>query len=248
MKRLISISVFLLIFSTLALASVIEIEVKMETKGRISALLSSNSGGVLKILPEFYNTGSVAYKARARLDVLNSSDLIFTGWSKEETLMPGERKNFEIYWFSPEAFNNLTANIRVYYGREIFEYSMPLDIGNISTQEDVFQIKSFRAYDDYIKFQIRSDKGSEDVLVIPKDYTDGWVFEQSKIGKISQDRNTEVMIKYEPTVWMSQEISLEVVTADGKYRSVKQFQLEKETGLLKYVHYLEDRIRLLLNL
>jgi len=239
--------IFLLFFIPIVLAGVVKIGVKMGVKGEISALFYNTSNGVLKVNPEFYNTGSVAYKVRIRLDILNSTDIIFTGWSKEETLMPGERKNFEIYWYTPRT-ENIVAKLRAYYGKEITERETKFKVEKNQTLEDVFQIKNFRTYDDSIKFQIRSNKSLNNVLVIPKNYIMGWVFEQKKIENLNANQNVEVIIPYEADVWFSHDINIHVVTEDGRYYSDFSFTLQKEKGLWKYIHYIIDKFNLFFNL
>jgi hypothetical protein len=239
--------IFLLFIVPLVSAGIVKIGVKMGVKGEISALFYNASNGVLKISPEFYNTGSVAYKTRFRFDIMNSSDIIFTGWSKEEALMPGERKNFEVYWYTPTT-KNIVAKLRAYYGKEIIEREIKTKVKNNLTYEDVFQIKNFRTYDDFIKFQLRSNKTLSNVLIIPKNYMMGWIFEQKKIGNIEENRNIEVIIPYETEVWLSHDITIDVVTEDGKYYSVFSFNLQKEKGFWKYFNYIRDQLNLFFNL
>jgi hypothetical protein len=239
--------IFLLFFIPIVLAGVVKIGVKMGVKGDISALFHNISNGVLKVNPEFYNTGSVAYKVRVRLDILNSTDIIFTGWSKEETLMPGERKNFEIYWYTSRT-ENIVAKLRAYYGKETIEREMRYKVENNQSSEDFFQVKFFRTYDDFIKFQMRSNKSLSNVLVIPKNYMMGWIFEQKKIENLNANQNIEVIIPYKADVWFSHDINIDVVTEDGRYYSVFSFNLQKEKDLWKYIHYITDKLNLFFNL
>lgn len=240
MKIIFILLVFLI---PLVSAGVVNIGVKMDIRGNISAVFYNISNGVLKINPEFYNTGSVAYKARVRLNVLNSTDTIFTGWSKEETLMPGERKNFEIYGYILRT-ENIIAKLRVYYGQEIDQREMKFKVTKNDITEDVFQIKNFRTYDNFIKFQIRSNKSLNNVLIVPKNYMMGWVFEQMKIEKLDENKNIEVVIPYESDVWLSHDMNIDVFTEDGKYYSTFSFNLQKEKGLEKYVNYITDKLSL----
>jgi hypothetical protein len=239
--------IFLLFLIPIASAGVIEIGVKTVLKGEISAFFYNTSNGVLKLNPEFYNSGSVAYKTRARLNIVNSTDVIFTGWGKEETLMPGERKSFEIYWYTPRT-ENIVAKLRIYYGKETIEREVKFKVVNTKTTEDVFLIKNFRTYDDSIKFQLRSTEPLKNVIVIPKNYMMGWVFEQKMIENLDANKNMEVVIPYEASVWFSHNVTIDVVTEDGKYYSTLSFNLQKEKGFEKYFHYVTDRLNLLLNL
>jgi len=240
---------FLLIFLTLpaVFAQTIRVGVKMELKGNITAFSYNASNGILAINSEFYNSGSVPYRARARLDIVNSSDIIFTGWSKEELLMPGERKNFELFYYTDESLENITAIVRIYYGFEVAERKIELKLENLKTPEDIFQIKNFRTYDSYVKFQLRSNKPLRNVLVIPRNYMMGWAFEEKRIENLEANKNVEIVLPYEAPVWLPQNITIDIVTEDGNYHSAAQFLLQKEAGIMKYIHYLTDKLILLLN-
>ncbi len=237
----------LIIFIAISSAAVIEIEVKMKLDGKISFFSFERMNNIVKASTEFYNTGSVAYKARARLDILNRSELIFSGWSEEKPLMPGERKTFEIYWYSPSKAKNLTARLRVYFGNEIVEESKNLSIEYVKSSKDLFQIKNFRTYEDHIRFEIRANETLKNVIVVPSDYIQGWIFEQIKLRELKANKNTEVKIRYIPTVWMESQVKLNVFTEDGKYYFSKTFELKKEKGLLKYLHMIYDKLSLILN-
>lgn len=236
-----------LLFSSVAFAQVIKIEIRAELKGNISALFFNASNGVLRINPEFFNSGSVAYKVRPRVDILNLTDIVFTGWGKEKILMPGERKNFEIYYYTQKK-ENLTARLRIYYGKELIEKKIRLKIENKLIPENNFHIKNFRTYDDYLRFEIRTNKSLANMIIIPKDYMQGWIFEQKKIKKIDENRNTEIILPYKAEVWTSHRITIEVVTEDGRYYTAKSFLLQKEKGIWKYIHYITDWLSLKLNL
>ena len=239
--------IIVLFLIPLVLAGSVKIGVKMSIKGNISAVFYNVSNGFLTVNQEFFNSGSVAYKTRIRLDVLNSTDVMFTGWSKEETIMPGERKNFEIDWYTPKT-ENVVVRLIAYYGKEMTQREMKLKIENNQTSEDVIQIKNFRTYDDSVKFQIRSTTPLSNVIIIPENYMMGWVFEQKKIENLNANKNIEVTIPYEPSVWLTHDLNIAAVTEDGRYYSIFLFNLKKEEGFQKYTNYILDKIDLFLNL
>lgn len=245
--KIIAIILALILILPLAIAGLIEIEVKMKLTGKATVISIERFNNVVKLNLEFYNTGSVPYKARARLDILNESNLIFSGWSSEKELMPGERKNFEIYWISSSEAKNLTARIRVYFGNEILEENRSFSIDYVRSSEDIFKIKNFRTYDSYIRFEIKANKTLENVLVVPSDYVHGWIFEQAKIN-LTANKNTELKIPYIPTVWREGSVRINVFTEDGKYYSSQTFELKKEKGLIKYFYMLYDKLSLFFNL
>ncbi len=245
MKIIVFTLIIFLLILILTSASVLKVGIKRELEGNITAIFSESKNGVLNLNLEFFNTGSIAYKVRARLDILNSSEIIFTGWSKEETIMPGEAKNFEVFYYS-EKTENLTSRIRVYYANEIMEKWLNLTLENKKSPENVFQVKNFRVYDDYLRFEVKSSKPST-VIIIPRNYMPGWVFEQKKI-ELEANKNTEVVIPFKPQVWFSHDVLIDIVSEDGSYYYSNSFYLEKEQGLMKYIHLLTDKISLALNL
>ncbi|MEM5834272.1 MAG: hypothetical protein QXQ69_00275 [Candidatus Aenigmatarchaeota archaeon] len=245
MKSLILLLVVFLLFFFLSSASILKVGIKPELKGNFSAIFYEAKDGILKLNLEFFNTGSVAYKARVRLDVLNSSEILFTGWSKEETLMPGEAKNFELFYYSPET-ENLTLRLRVYYANEMLEKYLNITLENQKKPENIFQVKNFRVYDNYIRFEVKANQSLK-VFVIPSNFLPGWVFEQKKL-EIKENKNTEVVIPFSYQVWFPHEIKLEIVSEDGNYYYSNLFYLEKEEGLIKYINQIKDKLSVALNL
>ncbi|MCS7106096.1 MAG: hypothetical protein NZ942_02155, partial [Candidatus Aenigmarchaeota archaeon] len=210
-----------------------------------SALFYETKNGVLKINLEFFNTGSIPYKARARFDILNSSEIVFTGWSKEETLMPGEAKNFELFYYSSKT-ENLTSRLRIYYANEIIEKYFNLTLEKKKNPEDIFQVKNFRVYDNYLRFEVKANKSTK-IFVIPSNFLPGCIFEQAEV-ELKENKNTEIILPFSCQVWFPHEITVEIVNEDGSYYHSNSFYLEKEKGLLKYVNLIIDKISVALNL
>ncbi|MEM5879516.1 MAG: hypothetical protein QXU74_03430, partial [Candidatus Aenigmatarchaeota archaeon] len=87
----------MIFFFSFAKATIIEVEIPKSLEGNLSSFSYDSSKDIMKFQFEFYNTGSTAYKTRIRLDLINNSKIVFTGWSNEKILMPGDRNNFEVY-------------------------------------------------------------------------------------------------------------------------------------------------------
>lgn len=250
----------LIILITIASAQVVEIKVIEVLRGRISSVLyDSTVDTVLKVTTEFYNIGSAGYRTRIRMDIFDKSlnktdlesdlesslesDLLYRGWSKELPMVPGLHENFHIYWYPFNVSGNFTAKIRAYYGDEILESDeIQFEVKNIPIPEAAFEIKRFRTYDNYIKFDLKSTESVTDVIIIPSDYPMGWIVEQTKIESIDKNYVKRVVIPYEPSLWESTEITINIATEDGKYFTSKSFALERETGILEYIHYITDGI------
>ncbi|MEM7825822.1 MAG: hypothetical protein QW412_03115 [Candidatus Aenigmatarchaeota archaeon] len=245
MKKMALALTFFFLIVILASASVVKVGVEKELKGNISAVFFEAENGLLKLNLEFFNSGSIAYRARVSFDVINSSKVFFTGWSKEEVLMPGEAKNFEIFYYSRKT-EKLNGRVRVYYGNEIVERELEFNLTSEKPYENIFQVKNFRVYDDYIRFEVKSSKSTK-AIVIPKDYMPGWIFEQKKVD-LEEKKNKEVIIPFKPQVWLSHNILIEIVSEDGNYYYSNSFNLEKEEGLIKYLHLLTDKLSVIFNL
>lgn len=239
-----------LIFSSLFLfhlvrAVLIDVEIPKSLEGNLTSFSYNSSQDIMKFQSEFYNIGSIAYKARIRLDFINNSKPIFTGWSNEKSLMPGDRKNFEIYLYN-NSTGNFSLRLRIYFGNEIQERFFTIEKKYSFSPEDVFEIKNFRTYDDFIVFDIKANKNVENVVILPHGFPIGWIFEQKKIDFLSEGKEKTVAIKYYPTVWTEEKITLIVASDEGKHKTERAFEMKKEVGILWLIHYLTDQFKLFL--
>jgi hypothetical protein len=244
MKKSLIIALCFLLFIGIVYASDIGVSVAETLEGEITSLLFDNRNNIIKFLPEFLNSGSIAYSGRIRIDVLKDSELISTIWSEEEAFMPGDRKNFEMYWFS-DSKGVFSFKTRVYFGNEIKEYRESVfEVAESVSPEDVFKVKEFRTYDDFIVFDIYSDKDVENLIIIPYRYTPGWIFEQKKIDSMKSNETRTIRVSYKPSVWGSKEVKLLIVSNDGEYSKEEIFTLEKKTGLEGFFYYIIDSLKL----
>ncbi len=259
----IAILLLLITITAIASAQVVEITIIEVLRGRINSVFyDSTVDTVLKATTEFYNTGSAGYSTRIRMDIFNesfnqsengndleTSGLLYRGWSKELPMVPGLHETFPIYWYPHNQTGNFIAKVRAYYGDEIVESDdIQFEVKDVPIPEDVFEIKRFRTYETYMKFDLKSSESANNVIIIPSGYPMGWIVEQTKIESINKNDVTRVVIPYKPSLWESAEITISVVTEDSKYFTTKSFALEKETGSLEYIYYIMDSILNLLRL
>jgi len=203
-----------------------------------------SSSNIVKFSIEFYNTGSIPFNARIKTEILNESDIIFSAWGREMEFMSGDKKVSDIYWYASNA-EDYFAKLKVYFGNDVKEYkSFPFSVKDIVEAEDVFEIRNLRTYDDHIVFDISSRKDVENVIVIPKQHTPGWIFEQVEIDKIAGNSSEFVVLNYLPTIWRSSNISLEIVSDKGKYRTEKIVEMSKGEGLIGLLFYAVDSLRI----
>jgi hypothetical protein len=225
----------------------IEVNINEVIQGNVVSFLSDTNSNVIKFTSEFYNSGSIPYKARAKIEVYNDSQLIFTGWSEEKPLISGDRKNFVIYWYN-NSTGNYSCKLRMYFGNEILDHEkIEVEIKNSSIPEDVFEIKNFRTYNNFVIFDLKSKKDVNNVILMPYRYQKSWIFEQSKINFLEKNNEKLVVLNYYPTLWTESHLTLFIVSNDGKYVTQQILPLEKESGLRWFIHYIIDNIKILLN-
>ena len=235
------ISIFL--FVDCAYSSVIEVDVSKALKVDISSFSYDCVMNIVEFNVESYNTGTIGYKSRTSIDIFNENGIVFKGWGKENTLMPGGRENSEIYWYT-NSTGNFTVRVRIYYGNEIMEKNFSIEKNVSSDSENVFEIRNFRTYDDFVVFDVIPKNDVENVVFIPSNFPLGWIFEQTKIDSIRDGNTKTVSIIYKPSVWYERDIYLEIASDNGKYYTGEFFKLKKETGIKRLLHSIIDRIKL----
>lgn len=247
MKRiLLGLLIFLTVFISVSYSSLIDVQITEILMGNLTAITYDNSSNSVKLVSEVYNTGSIGYKNRVRMEVFNDSKLIFTGWSKEKVLMPGDKKTFETYWYEQNGVYSI--KMRMYFGNEIKEVkTFDLKLDNYKQPEDVFEITGFRTYDNFIVFDVKSKMDVENVVIMPSQYRYGWVFEQESIESMSANVSKAVKINYHPTVWSPSGMSIRIVSDEGVYYSEEAFEMNRETGLMGALYYLLDSLKLALS-
>ncbi len=245
MKKAIAITLACFLLLIKISYSLIDVGVAESLKGNISSITYDNTSNIVKFSVEFYNTGSVGYKARIKNEIYdNDSRLIFNAWSQENSLMPGERKTFDTYWFSDDS-GKYYSKFKVYFGNEILEYrKFEFSIGESISPEDVFEIRNLRTYDDHIIFDIQSIEGANDVIIMPNRYIHGWIFEQGVVTNVTKNSSKTVVIKYYPTLWMPSNISLSIASDDGAYYSERVVEMKKNEGLMGFFFYIIDSFRM----
>jgi len=226
-------ALLLLMFIGTVNALVIKVDVAETLKGNVSSFSINSSSNIVKLPIEFYDTGSVAYLARVRIYVYNDTDLIFSGWSAEKALKPGDRKLFDIFWPATDA-GNYTAKLRIYFGNEIFEQGgFRIQVNKTVQAEDVFDVRDFKTHDDHVDFNIISRNDSSDAVVVPLKYTSGWVFEQAEVGSMKAGESKRVTLHYISGVWTPGSLKLVVASNSGSFYTEKNLEMKKETDLFE---------------
>jgi hypothetical protein len=205
----------------------------------------SVSSSLVNFSSEVYNTGSIPYSARARIFVYGNGSLMFSGWSQESPLMPGDKEILNIYWNAPTP-GSYESKLRIYFGNEIIENANEsFKVSDSPVSEDVFKVSGFRTYDDHVVFDLESSKDVSDVVIIPTQYMPGWIFEQKKIDLIKGGAIKPISVSYNPTVWQQSPLKIAVVAENGRYFSEKTVLMEKGSGATNLINSIIDRLKLL---
>ncbi|MCK5372770.1 MAG: hypothetical protein KAJ20_00355 [Candidatus Aenigmarchaeota archaeon] len=232
---------FILILVPAACSTSIEVNVieLLDTNVKYIDCCMLNSN-VMSASYDVFNTGSVAYAARIRLDMVDGAKKVTSIWSSESLLNPGERDTINMYWYEPED-KTITASARLYRAYDI------VDIGNItwvfndaSTSYDALDIEKIRVYDDKIKIKITAKNDTEKIIIYPVKYTAGWLFEQNVIEDVIAGKSRTLYMNYDAGVFREAEITLVAVSEDGKYYGENTFLLKKETGIRKWIGMFMD--------
>jgi hypothetical protein len=246
MNKIILLALCFILLASIAYSSSIEVGVREMLKGSALSILYDNTTSAVKFSTEFYNTGSVGYKARMRLHIFYNESLIFEGWSQEKELSPGDKDDYIIYWNS-ETPGTYSAEIRAYYGNEVTDYKkFDFTAGSAAAMGDDFEISQFRTYDDHLVMDVKS-KANSSLVVLPSDYTNGWIFEQKDMGVIGENATKTISINYVPTMWSPSNVNIIAMSKDGKYCSEKTFEMKKEQGLTGMFFSLIDSIKLFIS-
>lgn len=236
MRKILIIGILVLVFVSIN-AQKIDVEISQILDGKISAIsYDKKIKDVFKIKVEFYNTGSLGYRSRIRLDILNNTDLLFTGWSQEKPLKPSDRAVFNVYWYPYNLRGKFTGKIRVYYANEIKTDDIDVEVKDVSIPIQAIEITDFKTFDDEIEISLKSNETLKNVIIIPSGYPLGWIFEQTKIESMNKDHVKKVWLPYKPSLWEPANVKIEIVTEDGEYYTTKTFSLEREGRLSQFFH------------
>jgi hypothetical protein len=174
-------------------AQTIDVNIKEVTRVEATTLNYNSTisdGKPFKLNIELFNSGSTGYKARIRLDIFDKDNLIFTGWSDERQFFPGNRETYDLYWYPPNIKGKFKASIEVYFAHEINKIKqINFDVKSSSkSQENIFDILDFKTYDDEIVILVKSNKTVENIVFMPSNYVNNWIFEQKKINKLENGK------------------------------------------------------------
>lgn len=239
-QAFISLALIMAVSVSTAFGTSIEVNVADMVNSEAKELSRTLNNNVLKVSYDVLNSGSSGYGARMRLDVFNGTGQTATLWSREEKLIPGERRTISMYWYGPQDNENITVKARLYRAYETAE------VGNLTEKfgkgdaEESIELDKIRVYDDEIRFRIKSRSDTERIIVYPEEYPRGWIFEQGTVDNIEAGRLKPASIHYETGLFSEKRITLLAVSEDGRYYGRRTFELKKEQGLGKWLNKFTD--------
>lgn len=250
MKFLLFLMISLFLILSLSKAQVVDINIKEIVKAdtiNIDYNSTLTDGRPFKVNMELFNSGSVGYNGRIRLDIFYGDDLVFTGWSHEKYFFPGNQEVYNLYWHPSDVEGKFKASIRIYHGNEIKKIKpIKFEIKPTEkTPEDIFEILDFRTYDEEVKLLIKTNKTFENVVIVPSDYPNDWIFEQTKIDKLESGNVKIISLRFQPSLWKEDDVTIHVFTEDGEYHTIRSFELKKETTFWKYYYKIIHDLRVL---
>jgi len=206
-------------------------------------------GKPFKVKVELQNTGSIGYKARVRLDILDQDNLIFTGWGDEKYFFPGNQKIYDLYWYPLNIEGELKALIIIYYANEMKKVKLvKFEVeASEKSPENIFEILDFRTYDDEVEFLLKTNKTVENVIIIPFGYPTGWIFEQVKVDELESGSVKIVNLKYDPSLWKETSVMFNMISEDGKYHASESFTMKRENSFWSNVYKIIHNLRVILN-
>ena len=247
-----------------AQAFVVKVGVEETLQAEVTSFYFNSTADLAVVKLEIRNRGSIAYSARTRIDLYSASnvseveeaDEMFTAWSEEKQMMPGDRKNFELYWYNNRTtdIRDIIVRVRVYFANEISETfyeveaeDMVITIRPAGVDRDTFAVKEFRVYDDFIIFDLVAKEDVGNVVVIPSSFTKGWIFEQASVRDMRTGTPRTAVIPYQTGVFAEDAMTLSFVSDDSRFHSEKTFTLKKNEGLTRLLFGLVDRLKLRLS-
>jgi len=248
MKFLLILIVLFFLIINISKSQVIDVNIKevIEVEAtRIDYNSTITDGKPFKVNIELFNPGSTGYNARIRLDIFDKDNLIFTGWSDEKQFFPGNRKIYDLYWYPSNVKGKFKASIEIYFANEINKIK-PINFEVKPSEklpENIFEIIDFRTYDDEVVFLVKTNKTVENIIFMPSNFPTGWIFEQAKINELENDSIKIINLKYEPSLWKENSITINIFTEDGKYYTSKSFTLKRENSFWKHIYGIINSLR-----
>ncbi len=203
---------------------------------------------------DVFNSGSIAYAARVRVDMFDDENdaKITSIWSEGLELNPGQRDSISLYWYEPSDTTR-TAKVRLYRGYDILnleDITWVFNGSGLSENSEslvgsdklggTINFEDVRVHDDTIKFKMTADDDIGKIIVYPIRYKDGWIFEQTVVVDVIADKPQTAYVNYDTELFYENEIKLIAVSSDGRYYGEQMVLLKRESGIRKWLNLFVD--------
>jgi len=228
----------LIFFITSVNAATIGVNIAESLKGNLKSTVEAQDS-IMVVASDFQNIGSVTYNERSRLDIFEGDNIIFTSWSPEMIVKPGEFESNKLYWAKTHE-GNFSARLRIYYGGEIEEKEIKVPEMDVFVPGDNFQIYVPRVYGNTLRIFVKSKTDVKNLIVLPVSYPLGWIVEQEEAGPMEANQLKEVNIDFSAPEFRETGLELILMSSDGGYYTTEQISLKRESGFSMYLNMFLD--------
>jgi len=199
-----------------------------------------------RFLVDWENQGSVSCKVRLRMDISNEISHQYTGWSGESALEPGDHSELEMYYYPPFS-GTFQANITAYYcntvedvatvyftartSRENVTGNSSGGDKNLALQERIVKPVpvdvTVENTETTVVMKIKPRENLSSLVISPRRYPLGWIFESKRIEDLKQNEERTVTIDYVPPIWKPATIEFDYGTLEGGYHSTREITLQE---------------------
>lgn len=198
-------------------AMVISVQVEDVLNGR-SSYLNINKTSFVAISLDWENTGSLDCNARLEAEITDPEGKVHKAWSPNVALAPGDSTILKIYYLPLET-GNYKTNLLLHYCERIAtvkSFNFDFEKTNLPQLDASFTAKST---ENKITFTLKPTDNLGYVEIIPLDVPKTWIFNPAEANNLAAGKKSEVVMNYEPVVWVPRNVTFAVVSDKG-YREV----------------------------
>jgi hypothetical protein len=242
-KVILPMAVFLMILiAPKAHALSIAMDVGEQLNADLKTINTSLDNGLYWTSVEFYNSGSIGYRATARLDIFSGETKVFTSWSDTREMAPGKKEYFSLYGYVNQT-GNYSLRLRIYFANEILEKWHPASQWNVIPRQSMFMVRNVFSGKDFVDLEIQADRDIN-AVILPADYPQGWVFQSSEIS-LKENQTLKQRVFYTSDMPLVKNATIIVSSKDGNYVTTSSFRMmpDDENVITSLVSFLGSIFR-----
>jgi hypothetical protein len=215
-----------------AYAAEVEVSVPRQLDGDVSAI-SYQKSDLSKIMVEAYNTGSLSYLGRSKVELYLGGEKVFTAWTEGREMAPGKRSSLPGYWYT-NSTGSFEVLVKHYFGDSSSEYRESFEKAESNSSSGAFDICNFRAYKGRVVMDVRSSEDVTGAVLMPDRFPDGWVFEQAELGNMRKGESRTVVLRYSGA-GLPVDVDFVAASDSGSRMTRETFLLKVESGPLAWL-------------